>query len=164
MFLVCGESIYDMFCDPLEATSERETLAITALEGDSPFNIAVGLSRLDCAVSLATQIQSDGLGKRLRRVLHAENVNLDHARPTDHSTPLAFVDIDETGAPAYAFYGLREMQLDLSRASSKATEIAGIHIGSVSIAYPDVGGILISLLSRSKGAIDQSRSERQACG
>ena len=72
MYLVCGEALFDFFCNPGERSSE---LNFKALAGGSPFNVAVGLRRLGVESALLGGISSDYLGQRLRQVLSEEGVS-----------------------------------------------------------------------------------------
>jgi fructokinase len=105
MFLICGEALYDVFVDPMDADVRRK-VGLTAKAGGSPYNVAVALARLGCAASLATEIAEDALGRNLESRLKMEGVDRRFIRRTAKSTPLAMVDVDAAGAPRYTFYGL----------------------------------------------------------
>jgi hypothetical protein len=63
MYLVCGEALFDVFS--LEAGARSSELALKAIAGGSPFNVAVGLRRLSIDSALFAGISSDFLGARL---------------------------------------------------------------------------------------------------
>ena len=68
MFLSCGEALYDLF--PSAETDIGFTF--DARMGGSPFNVAVGLSRLGRGVALFTSLSSDPLSRRLEQPLKDE--------------------------------------------------------------------------------------------
>ena len=133
MFLVCGEALYDLF---LTASEGPGALTFEARAGGSPFNVAVGLARQGAAAALLTGISDDMLGRRLTQALEAEGVETRHLVRAGRRTTLSLVDLTETGAPAYAFYGLGSADCALTRQDLPAIgeEIAALHFGSYSIA------------------------------
>ena len=134
MYLICGEALYDVFVDPLDADVRRR-VSLTAKPGGSPFNVAIGLARLGVPVALATEIADDTLGRNLEARLRAEGVRCDFLRRTASSTPLAMVEIDAQGAPRYAFHGLAALQFhpDQSTFQEHLGALNGIHVGSIPI-------------------------------
>jgi fructokinase len=134
MYLICGEALYDVFIDPMDADVRRK-VSLTAKAGGSPYNVAIGLARLGCPVSLATEIAADTLGRQLEARLKLEGVDRRFLRHTAKSTPLALVDVDSAGTPRYAFYGLGDC---LYHPSLQAVEqqwhsLLGVHVGSIPI-------------------------------
>ena len=101
MFLVCGEALFDFF---LESETGPAAVNFAARAGGSPFNVAIGLSRLGQASGLLTGLSSDFLGQRLRQVLEDEGVSTAYAIPTDRPTTVSLVGLDTAGVPAYQFY------------------------------------------------------------
>ncbi|SER71945.1 pfkB family carbohydrate kinase [Azotobacter beijerinckii] len=73
MFLVCGEVLFDFF-ESAHGNLPRQ-ITFKAIAGGSPFNVAVGLSRLGIEAALLTGISTDFLGKQLRQVLEEEGVS-----------------------------------------------------------------------------------------
>ena len=63
MFLVCGEALFDFF---LEREQGPGQASYDARAGGSPFNVAIGLARLERSVGLLTGLSTDLLGQRLR--------------------------------------------------------------------------------------------------
>lgn len=101
MFVVCGEALFDVF-----ATASTPTgLALDARLGGSPFNLAVGLSRLGQPVSLLSTVSRGFLGERLMQALHSEGVGTGTVQRSDAPTTLSLIGTDAAGVPAYAFYG-----------------------------------------------------------
>src|SRR5262249_36774360 len=104
---VCGEALMDVFdC----GTTETGT-ALNAVVGGSPFNVAVGLSRLGQPVALLGSVSTDFLGERLMQSLRQEGVTLDAVVRTSASTTLGLVGLDAQGVPSYSFYGTSDRQV-----------------------------------------------------
>lgn len=88
--LVIGEALVDI-------------VESSAHPGGSPFNVAVGLARLDVPTVLATQIGPDPYGNLLREHLHYSDVRLEELAPTPPQTSTAAVTIGADGAASYVF-------------------------------------------------------------
>lgn len=148
MYLICGEALYDVFVDPMNADVRRK-VDLTAKPGGSPFNVAIGLARLGCPSALATEIALDTLGRNLEARLVAEGVQCTFVRRTARATPLAMVDVSSAGAPTYAFHGLEHLlfhpELDLVAGHWK--DLVGIHVGSIPIVSRTSGEPLVALLA-----------------
>jgi fructokinase len=143
MYLICGEALYDVFIDPMNADVRRK-LQLIAKPGGSPFNVAIGLARLGCGTYIATEIAGDTLGRNLEARLVAEGVNCAFLRRTAKVTPLAMVDVDPTGKAAYTFHGLDGMLFhpELALVERHWTDIAGIHLGSIPIVSASANALL----------------------
>ena len=77
MFLVCGEALWDLF-----AVESPDGLTFDARIGGSPFNVAVGLSRLHQKSALLTGMSENPMGRRLIAAL--ETGTGDRARQRGH--------------------------------------------------------------------------------
>lgn len=147
MFLVCGEALFDFFLES-EAGPAASTYAARA--GGSPFNVAIGLSRLGQPSGLLTGLSTDLLGQRLAQVLDAEGVSQRYAIPTSRPTTLSLVGLDTDGVPAYQFYdegsadtGVRPEDLPVL-----GDEVTGLHFGSYSLAAAPVADAFAALATR----------------
>lgn len=149
MLLVCGEALFDVFIeiDTAEATG---ACAMLAVPGGSPFNVAVGLSRLDVPVALATDLGRDQLGARLVGRLIREGICDALVRRSRSGTALALVTVDERGVPAYDFRGLEETTFAPPQAELEARmpEISGLHIISIALVLERSSDYLITLARR----------------
>ena len=96
MFLSCGEALYDLF--PSAETDAGFTF--DARIGGSPFNVAVGLSRLGRGAALFTGLSSDPLGRRLKQTLKEEGVETAYLVGKQSPTTLALVGLDPRGTTA----------------------------------------------------------------
>jgi fructokinase len=148
MYLVCGEALYDVFVDP-PAADARGKVSLFAKVGGSPFNVAIGLARLGCAASLATEIASDALGRNLETRLQTEGVDCQFIRRTAKATALAMVDIDAKGAPRYVFYGLDQALFhpDIAAVRRRWSSLFGIHVGSIPIVSSQSAHHLLELVA-----------------
>jgi len=154
MYLICGEALYDVFIDPMNADVRRK-VDLTAKPGGSPFNVAIGLARLGCPSYLATELALDTLGRNLEAKLRAEGVHCDFLRRTAKATPLAMVDVDATGTPTYAFHGLDGLLFypDMSVVKKHWKELVGIHVGSIPIVSRSSSEPLLALLSEAPAKV-----------
>ena len=149
MFLSCGEALYDLF--PSAETDIGFTF--DACMGGSPFNVAVGLSRLGRCVALFTGLSSDPLGRRLEQALKDEGVETAWLVGKQNPTTLALVGLRPGGIPHYSFYGhdaadcsVRETDLpDLP------SSVAAMHFGSYSLVVEPTGSSLLELARRHHG-------------
>ncbi len=144
MFLVCGEALFDFF---LETDSGPAAATYAARAGGSPFNVAIGLSRLGVRSGLLTGLSTDLLGQRLVAVLRAEGVSTDYAIPTDRPTTLSLVGLDAAGVPAYQFYdnGSADTGVVKSDLPRMGADIVGLHFGSYSLAAAPVADAFAAL-------------------
>ncbi len=150
MFLVCGEALFDFF---LEAETGPGAASFAARAGGSPFNVAVGLSRLGCDAGLLPGLSDDMLGRRLARVLAAEGVSTAYAASTSRPTTISLVGLDAAGVPEYQFYGNGSADTGLTPADlpKLGAEVAGLHFGSYSIAVAPVADAFAALAQAERG-------------
>lgn len=147
MYLVCGEALFDFFCNPGERNSE---LNFKALAGGSPFNVAVGLRRLGVESALFGGISSDYLGQRLRQVLAEEGVSDRYLVASEAPTTMAMVGLDAQGSPQYMFRGdgCADRQLLVEHLPALDEQVTGLHVGSYSLVVAPVGDTLLALVER----------------
>lgn len=88
--LVVGEALVDV-------------VESSAQPGGSPFNVAVGVSRLDVPAVLAAQVGGDQHGDLLREHLHYSDVELAMLPPTPEHTSSAIVTLAGDGSATYDF-------------------------------------------------------------
>ncbi|WP_321500135.1 carbohydrate kinase [Breoghania sp.] len=152
MFLVCGEALWDLF-----AREEGCGLTFDARIGGSPFNVAVGLARLDVPAALLTGLSTDPLGIRLHDVLAREGVETGFLMRTARPTTLSLVDLSPDGSPAYTFYGERAADRVLEPSAlpdletGPGADVWGIHFGSYSLVVEPVASTLKALAEREAG-------------
>lgn len=116
--LIVGEALVDVVQRP---GAEPEPHA-----GGSPFNVAVGLARLDVPTRLAAQLADDSYGDLLRARLHESDVVLDALDPAPERTSSARATLAEDGSATYEF--------DLTWAPAALPdpgEFEVVHVGSL---------------------------------
>lgn len=142
-----GEALIDLL--------EQPDGLFAAHLGGSPYNVAIGLGRLNAPVNYLSPISTDKFGQALRHSLIAEGVNVPDTTRSERPTSLAVVVIDDHGQPSYQLY--REGVADTDFTFDEA--IAGIpatskvfHTGSLALASktrPRVERLIRSLRERS---------------
>ena len=150
MYLICGDALFDFFL-----TDETAPGAATysARAGGSPFNVAIGIARLEGKSSMMTGLSTDMLGVRLRQVLEAEGVDTRFAIESDRPTTLSLVGLDATGSPAYQFYGdnAADTSIQTTQLPVLGDDITGLHFGSYSIVVSP-GADALAVLARENSA------------
>lgn len=148
MILACGEALFDLF-----AETAGDRLSFDARPGGSPFNVAVGLARLDCPVAFFGALSHDLFGERLLALLRREGVDTALVGRRAAPTTLSVVGVDASGSPAYAFYG--DSAADRRIAPQDLPELDEtvrlIHLGSYSTVVAPVGDALVALARREHG-------------
>jgi fructokinase len=150
MILVCGEALVDLFV--LGENGAR--LKSEAVAGGSPFNVAIGLSRLGCPSALCTGLSTDRFGRLLTDLLTTENVNLDYAMRTPRLTTISVVATDAAGQPQYSFHGAGAADRSLTVADLKtelAPEIEAVTFGSYTLIVQPVAEAYLALAQREAG-------------
>jgi fructokinase len=116
--LVIGEALVDVV--------ERDGSEPEPHAGGSPFNVAVGLGRLDVPTLLAAQVGGDRFGDGLRWHLGDSDVTLAELAPTPARTSTARAVLAADGSASYVF--------DLTWDPAELPDPAGfdaIHVGSL---------------------------------
>ncbi|GAA0773770.1 carbohydrate kinase [Roseibium denhamense] len=149
MFLVCGEALFDLFGEDTSATS----LSFDARIGGSPYNVALGLARLEEDAAFFGGISRDVLGEKLVAKLADEGVSGQHILRIDYLTTLSIVQKNEDGVPAYTFYG--DNAADRMVTSDDLPDFAGtppefIHIGSYTALVEPVSQAYRALIERER--------------
>ncbi len=149
MFLVCGEALFDVF---VKDEGDAASFDLNAQVGGSPFNVAIGMSRLGVPCALFTGVSNDLFGTRLNAVLAAEGVDRRYVVQTGRRTTLSIVGLNETGSPSYSFYGVGSADCSLTVQDLPIIDdsISGLHFGSYSIAVSPVADALATLALRQK--------------
>ena len=145
MLLVCGEALFDVF---LNAGDNPSACTMNARAGGSPFNVAIGLKRLDQPSALLTGISQDELGNRLIACLKRESVNTDYIIRTERPTTIVMVNVNDQGQPSYSFYGSgsADCGLEVKHLPQLGDAIEGVHFGSYSLVVKPVAEAFASLL------------------
>jgi fructokinase len=147
MYLICGEALFDVF---LEGPESLGSINMNARAGGSPFNVAIGISRLAERAALLAGVSCDALGHTLAKQLNSESVSVDYLLRSDRKTTLSLVTVDDFGQPEYAFYGQDSADSGVTSADlpSIGDDIIGLHFGSYSLVVKPVADAFATLLDR----------------
>lgn len=146
MFLSCGEALFDFF-----PSAETDTgFIFDARIGGSPFNVAIGLSRLGRDAALFTCLSGDPLGRRLERTLKDEGVDTAWVVRKRNQTTLALVGLGPDGVPQYSFYGHDAADCTVGETDlpELPRSVAAMHFGSYSLVVEPTGASLLQLARR----------------
>ncbi|MCY4555225.1 MAG: carbohydrate kinase [Chloroflexi bacterium] len=146
MFLSCGEALFDLF-----PSAETNTgFIFDARIGGSPFNVAVGLSRLGREAALFTGLSTDLLGRRLERTLQEEGVETAYLVSKRNPTTLALVGLEPSGVPRYSFYGRGAADRSVGETDlpDLPPSVTAMHFGSYSLVVEPTGSSLLRLAQR----------------
>lgn len=130
MIQVMGEALIDIIVSP-----EGE---IDSAVGGGPLNTARAIARLGSQASFIGGISQDSLGKRIRRLLDADNVNCAIAQDFPVPTTVAIASLDEHSAASYQFliHGTSSLsvtpEIALSALDINAT---AVHVGTLAFVF-----------------------------
>lgn len=149
MILVCGEALVDLFV----TVDPANEVATEAVLGGSPFNVAVGLSRLGARTAFFGGISTDPFGQAIARKLAREGVSMSFAKQSTRLSTISVVATDADGQPSYAFYGEDKADRDVTRADLPGPdhEFEAITVGSYTLAVLPVADALLALVRREAG-------------
>jgi fructokinase len=128
---VIGEALIDL----VETDDDAPRLA---RPGGSPYNVAIGLARLDQPTAFAGRLSRDPLGTVLRH--HAERSGVDLTLCVDAAEPttVALVELDASGAASYRFGvdGTADFQWTDAELAAIPADVAAVHFGSLASWLP----------------------------
>jgi fructokinase len=127
-----------------------------AVPGGSPANVAVGLARLRVPARMVARIADDPFGRRIRRHLAGNGVDLGGVVTAAEPTSLAIVDVDPDGGVAYDFrvdgtadWQWRDAELD----GVLDGRLLALHAGSLALTMAPGADALLRLLQRARGTV-----------
>jgi fructokinase len=144
--VVAGEALVDL--------TPEDGGALRPLLGGSPYNVAVGLGRLEAETHYLGVLSTDAFGQQLAGRLEQDDVWLDLGARSDAPTTLAVVHLDDEGRASYGFY------LDGTSAGTfgdveppPLPSDAALHVslGAVTFATDPAGHATRALLERERG-------------
>jgi fructokinase len=147
MIVVCGEALMDVFDAGATATGNM----LDARIGGSPYNVAMGLSRLAQPAAFCGAVSTGFLGERLMRSLADEGIDTSCVQRTSAPTSICVIGLDARGVPAYDFYGERgaDRQLDASAALRLVPrDTHAFHFGSYAMVVEPVAAAQRALIER----------------
>ena len=149
MFVVCGEALMDVYVRDSTATG----LLLDARVGGSPFNVAIGLARLEQPVQLLAGLSRDSAGERLMQALRDDGVGTQLLVRTPAPTTLGVVSVDALGIPSYAFHnhGTADRVLVPGEMPRLPDDIRALQFGSYSMVIEPTGSTLRALAAQERG-------------
>ncbi|MET0605109.1 MAG: carbohydrate kinase [Beijerinckiaceae bacterium] len=147
MILVCGEALFDVF---LAEEDAHGRIALDATPGGSPFNVAVGLSRLGRSVGYFGGLSRDLFGERLASILTREGVDMSLAPRKDAPTTLAFVELSADRSARYSFRGAdaADRAIEVKDLPAPDQHVRALTFGSYSTIVEPAGDALLSFAQR----------------
>jgi len=146
MLLIAGEALIDLIPDPERAN------AYDAVAGGSPYNVAIGLSRLGSPTAFVSRISMDGNGEALAAGLADNGVDLGFVLRDKRPTTLAFVmrGTAKTGS-RYSFY-LDATSFDGPWPFPEVwpSSARHLHVGSISAVDPRHGERVVGALKAAR--------------
>lgn len=146
MIVVCGEALMDVF----RGADSASGVLLDARVGGSPFNVAIGLARLEQPVAFFGALSRDFLGQRLLRALHDEGVATEGVTRLDAPTALSLVGLDDSGVPTYAFHGhgCADRLLPIDALARVPASARAFHFGSYTMVVEPVSATQRALVER----------------
>ncbi|HEX7187604.1 MAG TPA: carbohydrate kinase [Actinomycetes bacterium] len=142
---VAGEAITDL----VPAGSDG---LFRAAPGGSPANVAVGLARLGVPVRMLARLSSDVFGRRLRRHLEDNGVDLTRAVVAAQPSSLAIVVLAADGSAEYDFRvdGTADWQWTDGELEGSVDDVHALHVGSLALTTPPGGAVLRRLAAHAR--------------
>jgi fructokinase len=144
--LVCGESLLDVFGNGRTATG----MALDAVVGGSPLNVAAGVARLGLGSVFFGGISGDFLGARIEQAIVAEGIDTCALVRCDAPTTLSLVGVDANGQPSYRFYGSggADRQVLPDHLALVPQGLAALHFGSYACVVEPIGSTIRALVEQ----------------
>ncbi|MFK7792346.1 MAG: carbohydrate kinase [Devosiaceae bacterium] len=148
MITIAGEALYDVF--PAMGADAQSQIALDAVTGGSPFNVACGLGRLGLSPLFFGGIANGQLGNRQAQILADAGVRGDAIVRKDNLVPLMVIALAEDGQPTYSYYGQSTADVDITRDDLSVLPGAPslLHLGSYSLVLPPIADTLASLVAQ----------------
>jgi fructokinase len=123
--------------------------------GGSPFNIAIGLARLDVPVGFLVKLSDDELGVAIEEFLAAEGVDTSFlVSGAGYNTALSLTAVGDDGKAEFRFYRADSADTSLTIGELpdlREDETSAFLLGSIALADDPVGGTLMSVYERMRG-------------
>lgn len=146
--LVCGEALIDL--TPARCGDEQ---GFVPRVGGSPYNVAIGLARLDVAAAFCGRVSTDPFGRQLRGALERDGVATDDLAVGDEPTPLAIVHLDDEGHAEYTFHFDGTAAAALSRddvPDPLPDGVTAVHVGSIALVLEPGAEVVADVLRRAR--------------
>jgi fructokinase len=146
--------IGEILIDFLPLAADGTTTGFSMHPGGGPFNVAVGLARLEQPVAFASKVSSDFFGRYLRSYIEAQGIDARFLRTSDTApSTLAFVAM-EAGEPVFTFYGEGTADSLLRPEELPAVlfaETAILHFGGISLLRGTTPATVLTTVEQLKG-------------
>jgi fructokinase len=128
---VIGEALIDL----VETGDDEPRLA---RPGGSPYNVAIGLARLEQAAGFVGRLSRDPLGTVLRNHALRSAVDLSLAVEADEPTTVALVELSDDGTAQYRFGvdGTADFRFTDAELAAIPSTVAAVHFGSLASWLP----------------------------
>jgi len=144
---VIGEALVDV----VEVGDDEPRLAHP---GGSPYNVALGLARLEAPARFVGRFSGDPLGAILRR--HAERSAVDLSLSVDAHEPttVALVELDAAGAAQYRFGvdGTADFLWTAAELARVPEDVAAVHFGSLASWLPPGDALVAARVAQLRAA------------
>jgi len=144
MIAVIGENIVDLLM--------QKDGSFTAHLGGSPFNLAIGLGKLDTACSYLNPLSQDRFGHLFANYLQTHHVMHNSEHYSHLPSSIALVSIDQFGHPHYSIYrqGIADRDFDSEQLfSAIPAETRILHTGSLALEPQDLPK-LMNIINKAK--------------
>ena len=122
-----------------------------AVPGGSPANVARRTAPARRACRLVARLAGDPMGRRLRRHLENNGLDLGHVVAAAEATSLAIVSVEEDGTVGYDFRvdGTADWQwTDAEPSNVVDDDVVALHVGSLAMALEPGASALRRLVER----------------
>lgn len=151
MFISCGDILVDLFNQP---TNSAGKVALQGHVGGSPFNVAVGLSRLGNEAGFLCKNSTDFIGQQIAAYIRDNDIRPDWVLPSELNSTLAMIKTNEDGSANYAFYidNTADLSMQVEELPESFPEsLEALHFASYSTAVGDTSRALKALARREAG-------------
>jgi fructokinase len=150
MIVVCGEALMDVF----DAGATPAGNALDARLGGAPYNVALGLARLQQPVAFCGAVSTGFLGRRVMRSFADEGIDARCVQPVDAPTSMCVIGLDARGVPSYDFQGEHgaDRQLDTGFALEHVPRhgVRALHLSCFSMVVEPVASAQRALVERER--------------
>ncbi|MEY2687175.1 MAG: hypothetical protein RL375_1373 [Pseudomonadota bacterium] len=149
LVLICGESLLDVFANGHTSTG----MALDAVVGGSPLNVAAGIARLGLRSLFFGAVSGDFLGARIEQGIVAEGIETGALVRCNAPTTLSLVGVDALGQPSYRFYGHggADRQLLPEHIARLPHDLAALHFGSYACVVEPIASTIRALVGQRRG-------------
>ena len=144
---VIGEALIDL----VETDDDAPRLA---RPGGSPYNVAIGLARLEQPTAFAGRLSRDPLGTVLRHHAARSGVDLSLCVDAAQPTTVALVELDASGAASYRFgvEGTADFQWTDAELAAIPDDVAAVHFGSLASWLPPGDAVIERRIAQLRAA------------